>query len=157
MRAGLVLALVCVSPAVAAADVVGPPPDDCVLGAEGTVCHGLEYCRPLDCTSDADCDGGEICQTRDLCIETRTCGGRRLPDSGPPPSVASATATCSEACAEGTCETRNVCVPDGTPPGTDDGGCGCRVSGEPPGAGVLALLGSLGAALALAWRRRSAR
>lgn len=142
----LTLLLVLLVPTLASADVVGPDPTDCPTGSRGTSCHGMEYCAPRTCTGAADCSAGEICQARDLCISSGTCGGLRPPDAGPPAPVSVVTATCSGSCAEGACESRMVCVPDGTPPGTGDGGCGCRVggSGSPLlGLGVLALLGLL--------------
>ena len=148
MRRLALLALLLV-PSTAAADAVGPDPTDCPLGTVGTSCHGMEYCRPLSCTSSSDCDAGEICQSRDLCITSGTCGGLMPPDAEPPPPRTVVTASCSGACAEGACESRMVCVPDGTPPGTGDGGCGCRVAGAGSpwlGLGAIALIGALIAA-----------
>ena len=128
-------------PAFASADVVGPDPTDCPLGSRGASCHGMEYCAPQTCTTSATCGAGEICQSRDLCMSSGSCGGLMGPDAAPPPPVPFVTATCSGTCAEGTCETVLVCVPDGTPPGTGGAGCGCRVSG--PGTPLLGL-GALG-------------
>lgn len=128
MRTPLVLALLLL-PSLAAADVVGPDPTDCPLGTRGTSCHGMEYCAPRPCSAATDCSTGEICQARDLCITSGTCGGRLEPDAGPPPPVTVVTGECSGTCSGGTCESRMVCVPDGTPPGTGSG-CGCRVAGN---------------------------
>lgn len=152
MRSLLAAAVLLAIPALAQADVVGPDPTDCPLGTRGTSCHGMEYCAPRLCTSAADCSTGEICQSRDLCITSGSCGGRLEPDAGPPPPVTVVTAECSPSCAEGTCESRMVCVPDGTPVGTGSGGCGCRVSGSDGtwlGVGVALLVG-----VAFAIRRR---
>lgn len=150
MRALSILALLLI-PAAASADVVGPEPTDCPTGTFGTVCHGLEYCALDGCATDGDCDAGEICQSRDLCIRQATCGGRRLPDSAPPPPMDTVEGTCSDTCESGTCESRMVCVPEGTPPGTGEAGCGCRI--VPRGSGAGALLAAL-ALLAFALRRR---
>lgn len=114
-------------PALANADVVGPDPTDCPVGTRGTSCHGMEYCAPRPCSAATDCSTGEICQARDLCIASGSCGGLREPDAGPPPPVTVVTGECSPSCGEGTCESRMVCVPDGTPAGTGTSGCGCRV------------------------------
>ncbi|MBX3274726.1 MAG: hypothetical protein KF729_30950 [Sandaracinaceae bacterium] len=138
---------------VARADVVGPPPTDCPLGARGSTCHGMEYCSPRSCTTGADCAGGEICQSRDLCVTSRSCGGRLEPDAGPPPPVTVVLGECSGgACGTGACESRMVCVPDGTPPGTGGGGCACSASGRE--GTWLGLAVALVAVSAFAVRRR---
>ncbi|MBZ0120744.1 MAG: hypothetical protein K8H88_27365 [Sandaracinaceae bacterium] len=148
----LLLVLVSLVPSLALADVVGPDPTDCPLGTQPFSCHGVESCRPLGCTADADCTTGQICQTRSLCVEPRTCGGRIEPDSALPPPVITARTMCSETCAAGTCEDLMVCVPRGTPPGTSTGGCGCHTARSAPAAGSL--FASMTALLLLARRRR---
>lgn len=148
MRPTLIAFLVLLVPTLASADVVGPDPTDCPVGSQGTSCHGMEYCRPRTCAATTDCAAGEVCQSRDLCITSGSCGGGFIdPDAGPPPPVPVVTASCSGSCAEGTCEPTMVCVPEGSPPPTGGGdGCGCRVTGPGSpllGLGALALLGAL--------------
>lgn len=53
------------------ADKVMPPPEDCPVGSEGESSHAGPYCRPLDCGSDTDCEGGRVCREQPLCMKTR--------------------------------------------------------------------------------------
>lgn len=151
LRRLLLLASLCTIPGLARADVVGPDPTDCPLGTRGTSCHGMEYCALRPCSTASECATGEICQSRDLCITSGTCGGRLEPDAGPPPPVTVVLGECSGTCGGGSCEPRMVCVPDGTPPGTGSG-CGCRVSGAE--GTWLGLGAALVVGVAFALRRR---
>jgi hypothetical protein len=142
----------------ARADVLSPPPDDCVVGSEGVDCHGPPRCAPLSCAGNGDCDDGWSCQLIDLCIEYDNCNG----GWGEPNSVPNVTSSCAggAACASGTCTPSSVCAPGGGPDdaGADaavDGGdeteverwgCACRAGAAPstalPSVLLVALLGA---------------
>lgn len=120
MRAFAVALTLLVVPTPALADAISSPPDDCAEGSEGIRCHGSPTCRPLACTTDAECGEGKACQERSLCIDRHCCGGRSCyTTTGQNDSAFSdhVTATCANgaACAAGDCETRRVCVPAGEP------------------------------------------
>ncbi len=53
----------------AAADVVGPPPDHCPNGSIPDSSHAGPTCWPSVCSSNSDCDSGEVCVERALCVE----------------------------------------------------------------------------------------
>ncbi|MCC6874619.1 MAG: hypothetical protein IT378_09970 [Sandaracinaceae bacterium] len=55
------------APAVARADAVLAPPDDCPDGATGTTGHLGTYCEPAPCRSDNDCEAGTHCAPASLC------------------------------------------------------------------------------------------
>lgn len=64
---------------------LGCPAIDCVEGADCPPCEPTEetYCSPLPCSSDADCDSGMTCATRDV----TECTGVAPPcDSECPPA-----------------------------------------------------------------------
>lgn len=71
-RSGLALSWMLLALAVAwpaAADVVGPPPDHCPNGSIGDSSHAGPTCWPTVCTGNSDCDRGEVCVERALCVE----------------------------------------------------------------------------------------
>jgi hypothetical protein len=76
----LVFALLFVSPALA--DDVPPPPTDCPPGTTGDTGHEGPHCIPLNCSADADCKDGKVCQELPLCIEEQmlTPGRSRTPN-----------------------------------------------------------------------------
>lgn len=128
----LVAALALALPAVAAADAVPPPPMNCPTGARPLdFCHGPQTCRIADCTDNADCNAGEECVERALCVREHCCGGFSCTiDGATPPRYTHVDGPCGAGggC-EGfgaTCETSRVCVPitgsDAGPPLTDGGG-----------------------------------
>lgn len=117
----------------ARADVVPEPPMDCLDGTVGETCHGGPYCAPDTCTTDADCDAGEVCKDTDLCTATIDCGGI----DGPAPTT-EVTASCGEACPAGdTCSLLKVCVTasSGTGGTTTTGGAGGATVGGAGGSG----------------------
>ena len=59
-------------PAAAWGDAVGMPPTDCPDGTHGEASHCGEHCDATPCSSDRDCDEGESCAFRDLCVEEIT-------------------------------------------------------------------------------------
>jgi hypothetical protein len=70
----LILVLATASPA--AADVVGPPPDNCPNGSYPDSSHAGPTCWPTVCTSNNECTSGEVCVERALCIEPVQGWGR---------------------------------------------------------------------------------
>lgn len=80
----------------AAADVIGPPPTTCLDGSVGASDHGGPYCRPLRCSSDADCKDGRVCRKLALCVGTFSGGGDR-PKGEPPPTYQDVIARCDKA------------------------------------------------------------
>ncbi|MDI1477416.1 hypothetical protein [Polyangium sp. y55x31] len=143
-------ALAYVTPA--RADVVGPPPDECPAGTEGASCHGGPYCRPIECTSDAECGRGETCKDTPLCVSTINCAGLLPPDASPTDyDRAKIEGSCpngNECAADATCKTQKVCVPAASSSSADsDAGCGCRLA---PSASFEASLGALALGLGVA-------
>lgn len=110
----------------ARADIVPEPPSDCVDGSAGETCHGGPYCALDLCTTDADCDGGKVCQDHNLCTSTIDCGG----GSGPAPTTL-VTGDCAEGCPAGSvCGVQKVCVtPSGGTTGSTTGGAGAPAVG----------------------------
>jgi MYXO-CTERM domain-containing protein len=149
--AGVMTLLCCTS---ASADVVRPPPSDCVPGSEGTSSHSGPYCYPALCAPG--CRDGKACESRKLCIVKKTLSGGRRPYNRPPPVVDSVVGSCDrgKTCASGECKALKVCVakakkseaPIEAP--VRHAGCGCsigaasarRSSGAFASAGALALL-----------------
>jgi MYXO-CTERM domain-containing protein len=116
MRALVVALSIVTVPAAALADAISHPPDDCAEGSEGIRCHGSPTCRPVACTTDAECGEGKACEERSLCIDRHCCGGRSCYTTTGQNEAAFSdhvTATCANgaACASGSCESRRVCVP----------------------------------------------
>lgn len=144
------------SPTVARADVVSPPPTDCPDGTKGQSCHGGSFCQADTCTTDADCGSGKVCQARSLCAGTIGCGGFLPPDATPPhePTAGPVCSTSADCDSGKTCATQSVCVSlDST---VVHGGCSCEAAGAGRGPVVISLAGLIvGAAGALA--RRSKR
>lgn len=129
MRIALVISLLALSPALAFADVVGPPPDSCPVGSTPATSHSGPFCTPMaECSSDSACGAGAACDTVLQCVETRACGGLQIPDAEPC-TLENVVGPCSGAgtCATGECRTRRVC---GGAAGT---GCGCRAGGRTRG------------------------
>ena len=108
-------------PAIAAADVIGPLPTTCEEGSEPVPCHGPATCRADSCTTDADCDPGEVCQSRNYCVREHCCLGGWGGGCGPSDYVIHVDGPCTGGggCAGlGTaCRGVQVCVP-----GDRDGG-----------------------------------
>ncbi|MBZ0117178.1 MAG: hypothetical protein K8H88_09300, partial [Sandaracinaceae bacterium] len=65
MRSFAILLLL--APAIARADAVLAPPEDCPDGATGTTGHLGTYCEPAPCRSDNDCETGTHCAPASLC------------------------------------------------------------------------------------------
>jgi len=148
---------------VARADVVGPPQEDCPAGTEGSSCHGGPYCRPVECLVDQDCNAGETCQDRPMCVSTIVCAGLLPPDANPMDyEQAKVEGSCpnGDECAAGaTCKTKRLCISNasgGSSSGAGGEGCGCRVAGASDPSNVALLLGAA-SALALVRRRQRQR
>jgi hypothetical protein len=157
LPAGLLMTTTLFLCADARADVVTgpPPPDDCPDGTSGSACfgHGTDFCVPVTCASDAACGEGQICREQELCIGQVDCGWGP-PDAGPTytDTVEGDCAGGAE-CAEGSCETRRICVTDPVFDNAD--GCRCAaVSPGRPGGGAFPVGLALVAALLLTARRR---
>ncbi len=157
----LSFALLC-SPAIAWADVVGPPPEDCPAGTRPMSSHCGPHCIADTCSNDSECNDGESCVERSLCIYQYQgpCGNH-------PPDAATTThdavaAACpnGNACDKGTCETLDVCSAPIPPadPITIDSGCGCELVGaaSDSGQGLLFFAAFIGIGIAARSRRRSA-
>jgi len=130
----LALAVLLLAPTVASADAVGPPPSMCPEGSTAVgFCHGPPTCEIADCSGDADCEAGEVCAPRNLCVVEHCCSGRCCGGMcSDPPTVYD---HISGPCAAGgtcsgfgeSCETRRVCVEAtgmdaGVDAGTEDAG-----------------------------------
>lgn len=162
--ASLALLGALIASAHARADAITMPPS-CPESSEDAFCHGPPTCRPRGCIASTDCNTGEHCSARSLCIEAHMCFGL-----GTPTSIDHVLGDCDAAGAcpgGGTCQSDFVCVPGtvSTDAGHDasmDGGaapehvtaCACRAGSA--GGGGLAMLGALALVLAVA-RRRSTR
>lgn len=96
---------------VAFADKVPPPPEECPPGATPATNHGGPYCRPGTCTTDADCEGGNVCQEQALCIATDTYSARKGQATR---QVAEGVCNNGGSCASpATCQSAKRCVPKG--------------------------------------------
>ncbi|MFO0685194.1 MAG: MYXO-CTERM sorting domain-containing protein [Sandaracinus sp.] len=124
---------------VARADAIIPPAS-CPESSTDGFCHGPSTCVPRACTSTLDCNTGEVCAARDLCVVPHSCFGL-----GGGTTLQHVTGACdaSGGCATGeSCTSFFVCAPgpvlvDTGPPARDAGttreltqGCGCRVGGS---------------------------
>lgn len=122
---------------------LGCPAIDCADGAECPPCEPSEetYCSPLPCSSDADCDSGMTCYSRE---ETECTGGSPpRPDDGDgaedggaaeTPSPEECTTTTVSQCAPNwalPCETATNCGPGFTCEELEE--CGCTGSEGRPG------------------------
>ncbi len=136
-------------------------PETCPDGATDGFCHGPPTCVPHACTGTLDCDVGQVCAARALCVEPHACfsgtGSTTL-------QHVIGDCDASGGCGAGaSCTSFFVCAPgpvlvDTGPPARDAGtareltqGCGCR-AGRGGSVAGLALLAGL-AALFVARRR----
>lgn len=147
---------------VARADAIVMPAS-CPESSIDGFCHGPPTCVPRACTSTLDCDVGEVCAARDLCVEPHSCfGGTGTTTLQHVVSACDASGGCATGAS---CTSFFVCAPgpvlvDTGPPARDAGttreltrGCGCRV-----GAGEGAASAGLGlSALAIGLLVRRAR
>src|SRR5688500_14721021 len=94
----------------ARADAIGPPrPIECPDGAFGDTNHCGTVCMPRTCESSGDCEPGETCAVRMLCIEDTPCGGY----GGIFPIVQGA---CADGdCGRGECRGLSTCGPAAGP------------------------------------------
>lgn len=108
---------------IARADPVPPPPPSCPEGGLPSTCHAGPFCAVRDCVDKTECQLGEACENRELCIGEIVCWGY------PPTTVDTVEGVCPGGipCSNGTCETRKVCV---TPSGAGgSGGAGGSANG----------------------------
>ena len=149
-------------PAIARADAVEPPPENCPAGTHPTSGHCGPHCVADTCSNDSECDEGKSCVERSLCVYQYQgpCGDYNPPDAGTTTHDAVG-AACQNggACGKGQCQTLNVCSAP-TPPAdpiTIDSGCGCELVGaaSDSGQGLLFFAAFLGIGLAARSRRRS--
>lgn len=148
----VVAAALCMTPFIASADMVMPPPTKCPIGTKGMPSHCGPHCEVQACPPNGQCQrAGEVCQQVDLCTETLQC--RSI--SGPYTSTA-ASSVCgpNRSCQRGTCSTVNVCMNPNAPRAQPNRSSilGCRSVGQRPGSGVLPA-GILLVGMAL-WRLR---
>ncbi|MEM9071480.1 MAG: hypothetical protein AAGE52_23440 [Myxococcota bacterium] len=130
--------LLLLAPALARADVVPQPPEECFEGTSPETCHGGAYCAPIRCTADSDCEGDLICDVRTYCVDVINCAGLIGPGEDPRDfDVDQITGECRDSCTGG-CNEIRLCVP---PLPMGEGGGGCSVGGVPNAfCGMLALL-----------------
>ena len=131
--------------ALALADVVSDPPEDCPPGSVGSTSHRGTRCAPLLC-NDATCNDDLTCQNLSLCVVSSTF----TVDTADPHEITEldVVGLCAEdgSCVEGTCTAQEVCAEEGA---GESKLCGCA-----SGAGAPSALLTLGAFAAL--RRRNA-
>jgi uncharacterized protein (TIGR03382 family) len=142
-------------PAVALADAVPGPPENCPRGATGTTSHEGTWCAPTTCASDTDCWEGRCTQDIGLCVTSQQipCGGRGGwdPNCKVTQSIAHRTCRSDKDCATGTCEVASRCAMAWNPLRGRDVGCGGCSAAEAGLGGLLTLGGML---LGLLLRRR---
>lgn len=163
MRLALVAVVLALSPTLAHADALGPPPASCPEGSAPVACHGPETCEIADCITEGDCRAGERCMQRMLCVREHCCSGVActIPDSMPlrythVAGPCGASGSCGDPSLS--CASHRVCVP-GTPlpdsgsatdsgtGGTDSGGAWIDSGstdagrGSSSGGGCCAVLG----------------
>lgn len=162
----VVLAPLLLLPFGARADVIEMPPS-CPEGSRDAFCHGPPTCAPRGCVSSTDCDPGEVCAIRSLCLETHTCFPSSLVSHVLGPCDASNACPSGAACrAEFVCAPGPMPVDAGRPDSGMDAGpaidagemrehatyCGCRVGRRGGGAGALLLAIAVGALRARRYR-----
>jgi MYXO-CTERM domain-containing protein len=114
--AAALAALVFLLPGTSVADVVSPAPASCPEGSMPRSGHVGPHCRPLECSSAADCGDNDVCREASLCQE-QVHGASR----GGPITVWSVVGPCVEgSCTDGgTCKTAKYCMdppkPEATP------------------------------------------
>jgi MYXO-CTERM domain-containing protein len=142
-------------PAAVFADAIEPPTSiECPAGSEAETNHCGTVCAARTCEGDGDCESGERCTERPLCIEELACGG-----FGALHTIVHAACE-GGSCAQGTCRTVRTCGrSDGSGGDGDAGdryhvtyGCGCSTAGR-GGSPFVVLLAIGGVVLAL--RRRT--
>ncbi|MCC6624519.1 MAG: hypothetical protein IT385_24945 [Deltaproteobacteria bacterium] len=148
--AALASLVVLVLAPVARADVVPPPPDDCIEGTRPSTCHGGPHCRPELCPAGDTCTDGFTCQTKRVCTGELQCAG----DWGggePPPKTKVVLGECTSSCTS--CEDLRLCLP-AVAPKTSGSKSGCHAAGGPAAlAFVVLALGLLALAQNLPRRR----
>lgn len=128
-RAALLGALLLLAATPAAADDIGPPPEDCPRGSVGTSEHAGEWCAATTCTTDGDCTlqglraqgldhvgalAPMVCREAPLCvIEEEYQLGGLWPDEPPTRTRRIARGACVDGrCpAGGDCGATRRCVP----------------------------------------------
>jgi hypothetical protein len=158
----VIVALLCLAPALARADSIEPFEGECPPGSGRGLRHHAEVCIPTACGGDRDCGEGARCVPVFECWADRPEeSGREVPAT--PRLVPTVVATCDadRRCAEGDCRERRQCEPtDDTPAwnraehrwtGRPHEGGGCSVGGRGTGAAwwLAALMLTLGRR---AWR-----
>jgi MYXO-CTERM domain-containing protein len=114
------------------ADVVGPPPTNCIPGTIGEASHAGPYCQIETCEDDGGCAAGLECHAQGFCIEDI-----RGASFGGPFTVPHAVALCSpdEPCARGECRPFSICpnvgAAEGSPTGTAGSTSGGGASSSP--------------------------
>ena len=163
-----IVVLCCLGSGPVLADVVPPPPNDCMEGTRGGTGHGGAYCSPKACSADSECSGGEVCRDVPLCAAEIVGGGRRPPGT-PAPKYHTILNTCAKAdgseCSrpdgaqphgygdvtKGTCKAFKMCA-SATGSTSNGGGKKKSCSGSSAPMGVLWAVAGF---LALLWVRRS--
>lgn len=99
------LVLASLAPGFSRADVLMPPPPTCPEGARGRTSHAGPHCAPWTC--DQGCGEGKACKAAALCVVQRQGANRARRFTF---DVVRGPCEAGGKCAEGTCETREVCV-----------------------------------------------
>ncbi len=133
---------------IAAADVIGPEPEDCPAGSYATSSHAGEWCQEHTCDASSECPDGYRCESSSVCVDVyeTSCGGDRI-DTGPCTiEVREVFGPCeSDAdCSRGTCVTDLHCI---NPEEQDTGATSTECSGcsqSQAAGGLMSLIGVLG-------------
>lgn len=169
LRVALVVAALAVTPTIAQADDVPPPPTDCPPGSEGRTGHEGEACVATTCATDADCTKGKKCLEQALCVrvQTGTAGKRERPftrtvatracEPGKVPCMGDAKCESAKRCVDPDkrppappTETSSSTAPPGPPPTKSR----CGTSPGPAPAGVVLALAAAALAALVSRRRR---
>ena len=159
MRWSLLAAALFLIPTTALADGV-----DCPPGSVQKTAGKNTYCEPSVCSTDAQCQAGEVCKALPLCVEIGTEKDGKLLMARQRCGIDRA-CPASTNCLDGMrCISKAVAdkltAPASSAPSADPPAkkaCGCRVAGASSGTDSTWALAGLGLGVVLVGRRRSTR